>query len=175
VLGDLGVWIVSAISRPRCSVEEAEDAETDSNAERAEVAELFPMFLKNSPRARRSRRLDRLRDLSSSLPPEEPEDAETDSNAERAEVAESLVSSFSPRDSDALAALPPAPASARTHQEPPAPETDDRSAELQSPDNSAERCRLAVVQIERRFHWQGCVALTLGWQLRCALSERARL
>src|SRR5438093_1037871 len=38
VLGDLGVSIVSAISRPRCGVEEAEDAETDSNAERAEVA-----------------------------------------------------------------------------------------------------------------------------------------
>ena len=41
VLGALGVSIVSAISRPRCSVEEAEDAETDSNAERAEVAEFF--------------------------------------------------------------------------------------------------------------------------------------
>src|SRR2546426_7969882 len=41
VLGDLGVSLVSAISRPRCSVEEAEDAETDSNAERAEVAEFF--------------------------------------------------------------------------------------------------------------------------------------
>jgi hypothetical protein len=41
LLGDLGVWIVSAISRRRFRAEEAEDAETDSNAERAEVGELF--------------------------------------------------------------------------------------------------------------------------------------
>jgi hypothetical protein len=41
VLGDLGVWIVSAISRPRCGVEETEDAKTGSNAGRAEATESF--------------------------------------------------------------------------------------------------------------------------------------
>jgi hypothetical protein len=99
VLGDLGVSIVSAIARPRCSVEEAEDAETDSNGERAEVTE-FSGLLRNTLRV--------LGDLGVSIVSaisrprcsvEEAEDAETDSKrrARRGHGVFWSSSKYSPR------------------------------------------------------------------------------